>query len=353
MPLSHRFRPKYIPVWLGFAFRYGLILCFCLSAGILPASGQAGSFMRMGFGARGIALGNALVADASGGAGPYYNPALAPFAQRQNIEATVALLSQGRELQFLQFAAPLRPRAGVAVGLVHAGVSGIDGRDNSGYHTEDYSTDDFGLFLGFGTRMGKRVTAGVGLQLFRAAYFDELSASNSIGVDLGLSVAPTDRLRLGFALDDLLARYSWDTADLYGSDGKSTTDRFPTRFRVGAAYTPTPAVSVMAEYESRILSGEHRTGEVEVLGDAPRFVTESRILHLHERRYRAGVEWRPVTRLAFRTGVNAGGDDAARPSAGFQIEQPLGELLSRVDYAFVMAPFDSGHMHFITLSVFF
>ena len=94
---------------------------------------NAGVFSRMGFGARGVAMSNALVADASGDTSPYYNPALAPFISGQNFAASTAFMTLDRTLQFLEFATPLRPRAGVAGGLIHASVSNIDGRDGSGY----------------------------------------------------------------------------------------------------------------------------------------------------------------------------------------------------------------------------
>jgi len=84
----------------GAGFGVGSIISF-------EAMGQsAGAFSRIGFGARGIAMGNAVGADASGGTSPYYNPALATAIQRQNIDATVGLLSFDRSIQFLQLSSP-------------------------------------------------------------------------------------------------------------------------------------------------------------------------------------------------------------------------------------------------------
>ena len=211
-----------------------ILLVFTLGSSL--ANGQAGVFSRMGFGARGIGMSNALVADVAGGASAYYNPALAPFAPQQRLSGTVALMTLDRQLQYLEFATPLRPQAGVAAGLIHAGVTGIDGRDASGYHTEDYSTDEFAFFLAFGTRLGERLSAGVSLQVFRADYFEEVTASNSIGIDLGVTYGVTEALSLGLVVDDLLAQYNWDTSGAFGEGGKTTRDNFPTRYRVGAAY---------------------------------------------------------------------------------------------------------------------
>jgi hypothetical protein len=334
-----------------------LLIGILLMFGIAEVHAQAaGAFARMGFDARGIAMSNALVADGSGFASPYYNPALAPFVARQSIDASAALMTLDRELQFLQFATPLRPRAGIAAGLIHAGVSAIDGRDGSGYHTGTFSTNEYALFIAFGVRMSERVTAGFGLQFFRADYFDNLSPVNSIGLDLGLSVAVTDALRLGVAADDLLARYSWDTSDLLGSSGRTTSDRFPTRLRLGASYALIGRrLLLTAEYESRFTSSEVRTRDVRLIGDTPREVFESERLTLHDSRFRVGAEYQPVAAFAVRGGVGRLGDSdlgGIRPSAGFMVEQALGSLLARAEYAFVLEPYALGTMHLITLRFF-
>ncbi len=336
----------------------GLALLLFASFGeVREAYGQAaGAFARMGFGARGIAMSNALVADAFADGAPYYNPALSPFASGQSLEASAALLSLDRELQFLQFSTPLEPSAGIAAGLIHAGVSNIDGRDNSGYHTRDYSTDEFAFFLAFGTHLTSRMTAGVGLQLFRADYFDELEPVHSIGIDLGLTYLVTDDLRLGVAVDELLARYSWDTSDLYGSAGRTTSDRFPVRMRFGGAYRLMDGrAQVTAEYESRIASSEHRVRSVEIVGDAPLEVIESEYSSMYSGRLRVGAEYRLSDEFALRGGVDRIGADALEgvtPSAGFMVEQPVGPLRARGEYAFVLEPYSAGAMHLITLRIF-
>ncbi len=321
------------------------------------AAGQnAGTVARMGFGARGIGLGNAMAADLSGHASPFYNPALAPYVTAQNLEASVALMSFDRQMQFLQFSAPMRPRAGIAAGLIHAGVGNIDGRDANGYHTQDYSTNEYALFLAFGTRITERITAGLGLQVFRADYFETLRAVNSIGIDIGLAARLTDDLHLGLVIDDLLARYSWDTSAMYGTGGRSTSDRFPRRIRVGGSYNVAPqAIRLLVEYEARFTSRETRWNVVTLFGGEPVEGIESERLTLDGGFFRAGIEWTPREAFAVRAGVDRMGQDgftSARPSAGFMIEQPVGTLLVRAEYGMVMEPYDAGLAHLISLRVF-
>ncbi len=320
---------------------------------VANAWGQsAGAFSRMGFGARGMALGNALSADVRGDASPYYNPALAPQATGQHIMASAAIMRFDRQMQFLQFSTPIQPSAGLAAGLIHAGVSDIDGRDASGYHTQTYSTDEFAFFLAFGTHLGQRLSLGVGLQLFRTDLFDEIEPVNSIGIDVGVTVDVTDRLRLAFVTDDLLARYSWDSSGLYGADGGTTSDRFPLRLRVGASYSMMEdRLQLLAEYESRISDLEYRVRSMERIGSVPFEAFEARRATLHEAGVRAGVEFELSEILVLRGGVDRIGNALSgnTPSAGFEIEQPVGGLAVRVEYGLLLEPHGTGLLHLITL----
>ena len=320
----------------------------------MDAAAQVGAYSRMGFGARGIAMSNALVSDVSGAASAYYNPALAPFVEGQTVNGTVALMSMGRQLQFLEFATPLRPGAGVTAGLLHAGVSDIDGRDASGYHTEDYSTDEFAFFLIFGKRFAERVSAGVAFQIFRADYFEELRATNSIGIDAGVAVRATDALSFGLVVEDLLARYTWETSGIFGEGGKTTRDNFPTRIRLGASYALLEGrARIVGEYESAFTSRELRRFEIVPVGARPVEVSTTERLTRFDYRFRFGGEYLFTDSFALRLGVDQIGDDlgGVKPAAGFMIRHPIGELLLSADYAFVIEPYAVSSLHFVTLRV--
>lgn len=333
------------------------ILIGLFLVGILPGAesawGQsAGAFARMGFGARGLAMGNAMIADVHGYASPYYNPALAPYVASQNLELSAAALTQDRQVQFVQLSTPLRPRAGLAAALIHAGVRNIDGRDGTGYHTEYYSTDEYAFILAFGIRILSRASLGVGLQLFRTDLFDGVPAARSIGLDVGVSMRITDELSLGAAADDLLARYSWDTSDIAGG---STSDRFPVRIRWGASYRfDALDLLLTAEYESIFRSADYRRRSVQLVGNVPREIFESEELRLHDARIGLGAEYNLPGIFAVRGGVSGLADHdlaAARPSAGFVVEQGLGAILGRAEYTFLLEPFALGSMHVISIRI--
>lgn len=316
---------------------------------------NAGSFARLGFGARGMAMSNALIADVNGNTSPYYNPALAPFASRQNLQASVAFMTFDRELQFLQFASALPPSAGIAAGLIHAGVSNIDGRTSSGYHTENLSTDEYAVFLAFGLKLGQKASIGLGLQVFRADYLTDLEPVNSAGLDVGLTIQVTPALRLGVVADDLLAKYLWDTSGVLSTGGKSTTDKFPVRLRIGGAYSLMDGrASIVAEYESRVSTFEFRRRLVETIDLEPIEAVEIEELQIQQNLFRLGVEYKLAPIFALRGGVDRLGDTdgGARPTAGFMVEQSLGSLVSWFEYAFALEPYGTGTMHVLTLRLF-
>ncbi|MDE2996717.1 MAG: hypothetical protein OXT73_08275 [Bacteroidota bacterium] len=332
------------------------ILLLMLTGGALSAAAQgAGSFARLGFGARGIGMGNAQAADVFRSTSPWYNPALAPLAPGQSIEGSVSALSFDRSLQFLQLGAPLQQRAGLAAGLVHASVSNIDGRDNSGFHTGNLSVDEFAGFLAFGLRFSKKVSAGINLQFFQSDLYQGLKAARTIGVDMGLAIRPKDDWAAALVLDDLLARYTWDGSSVGGS-GAEVTDNFPRRIRLGVAHTRFDDRWLFsAELESRSHLVTQVSLDPGILGDGPARTRDETDLTLREIRLRAGVEMLPLDGFAVRAGLEQLGEDTLgsfRPSAGFTAEQPIGELRIRVDYAFGWEAQAGGRMHFVTLRFF-
>jgi hypothetical protein len=301
-------------------------------------------------------MGNALSADVVGPASPYYNPALAPHIRQQSLSASVAALSFDRSLQFLQLASPLRQRAGMAAGLIHAGVDNIDGRDYSGFHTGTLSVNEYAGFLAFGIQPSERISAGIGVQFFWSDLYEGMNPAVSIGIDLGVTARISEGVFAAFVLDDLLARYQWNTESVNGSAGKKTTDYFPVRMRFGLMTTRlADGLTASLEYESRFVRVEAVSRSVSVLGQEPVERTDRETLVLNESRVRAGAEYFLHPQFALRAGVEQLGSDVfggVRPSAGFMLEEKLGSLEGRIEYAFSVESPASGVMHLFTLCLF-
>ena len=107
---------------------------------------KPGAFSRMGFGARGIGMGNAMSAVITGELNSYYNPALNSFQEGKSFHTSYSFLSLDRNLNFLNFTTKFgdgeggRAVPGITIGIINAGVDNIDARDNQGNKVDDLST---------------------------------------------------------------------------------------------------------------------------------------------------------------------------------------------------------------------
>ncbi|WP_412070122.1 hypothetical protein [Rubrivirga sp. IMCC43871] len=337
----------------------GLLVLAAATVSVVAAQ-DAGAFARIAMGARSAAF-PAQVADRSGYASPFLNPALAPFQPAQGVELSAGALAFDRSLETVQVAAPLKPRSGIAAGVVHGGVDNIDGRDASGFPTDGQNedgtlrTDEYAFFATFGTQFSERVSGGVGLRLYRNELFEGVRAPTAIGIALGASVQLSQRLSAGLAVDDLFARYEWSSS---GSQLASVTDYFPTRVRGGLAYAggavgERPRFTVAAEAELAVQPRDAiRPSGIRILGTSiatPDTTLEFRIAGVTGR---VGGELWVTDGFAVRGGldrIGAGEVGELRPSAGFGLEQRVGELDLRVDYAVVVEPFGSALMHLATV----
>lgn len=330
-----------------------LLVCLLYLIPGLAAAQTAGQIGRMGFGSRGIAAGNALAGDASGTASPFYNPALAPYIKNQSLGLSAALMTQDRQLQFVELQTPLKPLAGIAAGLAHTGVRNIDQRNLSGYHIGMISTNEYAFFAAFGVRIGHRGSLGIGLQLFRNDLHSHLPSTRTFGLDVGIGVHILPSLHIGLVLDDLLAKYRWDTIS---RDGAGVTDEFPTRVRIGASWIVMDGrLQLLAEYESSFSAREILEPDVVFSGNAPRQIYTVREVTLHQSHLRVGAEFSLIPAMVIRAGMarleefSHGGP---RPSTGFMIEQSLGLLVTQVAYTFVLEPYALGTMHLVSLRLF-
>lgn len=333
-----------------------VVMAAWLGAGV-PVAGQevgAGAFSRMGFDARGLALGNAQVADPSADVAPYYNPALLAEASGQRVAASAAALAYDRQLQSLEFTTPLGPTAGAGLSLLHAGVTDIDGRNSDGAHTETLSTDEFALSLSFGNSFADWLSVGAAFTLYQSEIAPEVGPARSIGVDVGLASHVTERIHVALAVSDLLAKYEWNTSSV---GGRGTVDRFPVRLRLGGSYTLQDGrLQLMGEVESRLVGRDRqRPGRVvpTTVGPQERSRTESVLLD--GLRARLGASYRPVDILTLRGGlgrVGVGGGAGVRPSAGFGVREEVGALDVRLSYGAALEPYVRTLMHLGTLELF-
>jgi hypothetical protein len=305
------------------------IILFLTAAGSAQTAGRAGAFARIGFGARGMGMGNAMTAVVSGEISSYYNPALPAFSEARYAAGSFGFLSLDRSLNFLSYTMPIHPTGGLSAGLINAGVSDIDGRDADGARTQSYSTYENQVYLAFSNRVDKNVSIGVAIKLYHSKLFEGVTTT-TVGFDAGILVRPADGLAVGAALLDIGSKYKWNTKDV-NSSGKETEDKFPMLKRLGVSYTfAEPAIVAAVDIE-------HASGGSPI--------------------FRGGVEYAIVREFTVRAGADRMdfGDDATgvKPTFGFSVNKALEGWTPSLSYVYTHESFAPRGFHMITLSAIF
>jgi len=305
-----------------------LILALSLASASAQNAGSAGAFARMGFGARGMSMGNALTAVTTGDISTYYNPALSCFSGRRTAAASVSILSLDRYLNSLSYTQSIQPTAGISAGLINAGVRKIDGRNSDGIHTGDYSTFENQFYLAFSNQVHENVSLGVAVKLYYSKLFDQVK-STTVGFDIGAHINIVENLSAGLVMQDIGSKYIWDTKSIYPEPlGKTTKDRFPTLRRIGLAYILPQSIGVVsAEYENS---------------------------SLHTGIFRVGAEYSIIEEFQIRGGVDridlSDNATGAKPSFGFTLKKAMNGWTLSINYGFVFESFAPHGMHVITVS---
>ncbi|MGB9663338.1 MAG: hypothetical protein ACPL25_00250 [Ignavibacteria bacterium] len=302
-----------------------------------------GAFSRMGFGSRGMAMGNAMTANTDGSLNVYYNPAVNPFINDNLIQIGYTFLSLDRKLNFIQLSksfiqykrdsdgnktSEVHSKAGVTFGLINSGVDNIDGRDNSGIKTKAYSTSENLFFLSVGINPSDAISVGVTAKYYYYSLFDKMT-SEAVGFDLGVIYKLFDNLTLGGFIGDLNSKYRWDSTPLYGEDGNNFYDYFPVVKRIGGSFRLPKNLGIVnldyewTGYDTKILKG--------------------------------GTEINLDEHLKLRAGIDrlnlSNSDMIPKISFGFGLNHLLMSKYFEFNYSFVTEPYAPGNIHILSLGI--
>jgi len=304
------------------------IVSFAVGQPHSKLGGLPGSPMRLGFGAEGIGMGNALVALRFNPMTGYYNPALLPFQENPVVSASTGFLSLDRNLNFFTFGKPVHPSGGISVSIINSGVSDIENRDSDGRRIGTLSTSENAFLLSFGVRLDDRLSVGISTKILYYHLYSSLN-STTVGFDLGALVLLSDEWSVGASLQDLGSKYKWDTTILYGTGGNTTIDRFPLRKKIGIAYVPS-GFSLQASVET-----EHVAGMLLQRMGAAYSIVDGFIL-------RAGID-----QVSFTDNV------LPKPSFGFTAAQGIGSMTAFLSYSLVVEPYSPASFHLLTVGATF
>jgi hypothetical protein len=234
--------------------------------------GYAGAFLRNGIGPRSEAMGRAYVAMVEGNESAFFNPASVALFQHAEVTASLRTMALDRSFAYLSFGLPIRPKAdstekvangGLSVSWIHAGVDNISARTFDGQEYGSLSNSENAFNLSFGLAPDPRFAVGVTGRVvsnrLNGVTRDEGTLStSSFGFDLGAIISVVEGVRLGFAANNLILKYTWKTEEVY-ERGTQQIDKFPKTLRAGIAVSRfTDWLTVSAELEK----GEFRDGRL-------------------------------------------------------------------------------------------
>ena len=301
-----------------------LLTGFTIST-LAQSGGQAGSFSRMGFGPRGMAMGNALISNTSNGVYSYYNPALAAQSAGTQVDFSTAAMSFDRSLNTASGTFELPPTAGASFSIINANVSDIDGRTSSGYHTDMLSTQEYQIAAAFGQQITDHFSVGIGLKYYISDLHNDLPSATTLGLDIGMLYLFSDRLQAAAVIRDLLASYSWSSGTLYGDNSSARTDDFPKQIQFGLSYQLIS--NLLISFEGGQIVHKNKSANNLKIGST---------YQLHER-------------ISLRGGWQINDLSSIRQtnhfSTGFSVHLPFDLFSPSVDYAFVQEPNNISYMH--------
>ena len=317
-------------------------VAFAQSEQFSKISSMPGAFSRMGFGARGMGMGNAMSAVITGNKVAYYNPALSVFQEGNSFQTSYSILSFDRNLNFLNFTKKFqfgkknskgefigKPRvSGLSAGIINASVDNFQERDNQGNIRGELSPYENLFFVGLANQFSEKLTIGFTAKFFYSKLYDEIE-TNTFGVDIGAIYRANEKLTIAAMVVDLISKYEWDTTPVYGQEGFTIDDKFPLLLRVGASYKlENPNLLVAVEYENSDAGTNYL-----------RFGLEYEI---HQSLFlRGGLDKFDISNMAV----------PSRPSLGFSYFQAFNSLIVGINYAFVLEPYSSFDQHIIGIDV--
>ena len=295
-----------------------LLLGVLQARGCWASEGDAGTssaqFLKLGLGARALAMGGAFAGLADDVTALYWNPAGLAGLDGRELSFTHQSLFQNVSYEFAVFAQPVGEVGVLAGGVSYLHMDQLQGRDELGDFTSEFTSSDVGLTLGLGLEAGNSLLLGASIKYLNQTIEDY--SAHALAFDLGwLYRIPGDRFRVGGIIQNL------------GHEMKFVSESYalPRVLKLGVAYSDSLA-----------------RGSINVVTDVYVPSDDRNSLHL-------GTEYTYGNLVAARMGYDGSSDLGSRSKLSFG----AGLIFSRahtcrLDYCFLPQG-DLGESHTISL----
>lgn len=181
--------------------------CFCASG---PGT-TAANFLKIGIGARAIAMGGAFSALADDGTALYWNPAGLVQIKKIELSTTYNVYFQGIKQGYLSLIFPLlKGSAGLGANYVDMGK--IEGRDEYGKPTGDFGASDIQVCIAYARNVSSKVALGINAGML----VDIIAEDKKIAYlgDIGLLFKPAGFVSGGVACQNIGSKLGKDPLPL-------------------------------------------------------------------------------------------------------------------------------------------
>ncbi|MFH2070893.1 MAG: PorV/PorQ family protein [Elusimicrobiota bacterium] len=187
---------------LGLSIGNMLLCCFAVTNCLSETTGA--SFLKIGVGARPIAMGSAFTAVANDVTGIYWNPAGLLQLTKREISAMHTEWIANTRLDFIGYAQPTR--AGVfGCGIIYLSQQDIEGRDENRQITSPFGASDLAVTLSYSrhlTELSRLVSAGLNVKFIQQNI--ENYTAHGIAIDIGtLYQTPINNLKAGLSIQNI------------------------------------------------------------------------------------------------------------------------------------------------------
>ena len=209
-----------------------IILAALLACAATARAAETASFLNIGVGGRGLAMGGAYTALADDADAIYWNPAGLAAVEKHEVQASHAELTQSSREDFVSYARAV-PAGTFAAAVTYLSQGQIDGRDLQGHPTGSFTASDAAAAFAFARKMDL-VDVGASVKYLRSHIGS--AEAQSFAVDAGARRA-FGPVVLGAALRNAGPGMKYDVQ----------RNDLPLRLAFGAAYKFTGGHAVAAE----------------------------------------------------------------------------------------------------------
>ncbi len=184
-----------------------LVLLSLLAVTTASAQNFAAPWLRMGVGAKAMAMGTAQTAYAENATAAYWNPAaLATLRQFEASLMYTAGMKAERNYNYVSAALRVDRIGTFSLSWINAGITGIKGYDGGQNPTGTFDVANNAFQLSYGRELGTGFALGVSGKYLQ----EDLADNTGYGVDAGLLFRPYDEVQVGAMIRDLSAKVGKD-----------------------------------------------------------------------------------------------------------------------------------------------